>query len=54
MKKYLDDTLIIWKFIMKYIIDHKDGEWNINVSKDEVSERIDVILAEIINKISLN
>ena len=53
-KKYFDDAPIIWNFIDKYIIEHKDEEWNGNVLKDEVAEKIDVILAEIINKISLN
>ena len=53
-KKYLDNALIIWDFIKKYIIGPKDREWNENVSKYEVAERIDTILSEKINKIALN
>ena len=34
-KKYVDDALLTWDFIKKYMIDHKDGEWHGKVSKDE-------------------
>ena len=34
-EKYLNDALLTWDFIKKYIIDHKDGEWNGKVSKDD-------------------
>jgi mannobiose 2-epimerase len=34
-EKYLDDALLTWDFIKKYLIDTKDGEWNGKVSKDD-------------------
>lgn len=34
-EKYLDDALLTWDFIKKYLIDAKDGEWHGKVSKDD-------------------
>ena len=34
-EKYLENALLSWDFIKKYIIDHKDGEWHARVSKDD-------------------
>ena len=34
-EKYLEDALLTWDFIKKYMIDHKDGEWHGKVSKDD-------------------
>ena len=34
-EKYLDDALLTWDFIKKYLIDPKDGEWHGKVSKDD-------------------
>ena len=44
-KKYLDDALLTWDFIKKYMIDHKDGEWHGKVSKDDHKPYTDEVKA---------
>ena len=44
-KKYVDDALLTWDFIKKYMIDHKDGEWHGKVSKDDHKPYTDEVKA---------
>ena len=44
-KKYVDDALLTWDFIKKYMIDHKDGEWYGKVSKDDHKPYTDEVKA---------
>ena len=44
-EKYLDDALLTWDFIKKYLIDPKDGEWHGKVSKDDHTPFTDEVKA---------
>jgi mannobiose 2-epimerase len=44
-QKYLDDALLTWDFIKKYLIDPKDGEWHGKVSKDDHTPFTDEVKA---------